>query len=458
MAVLLFWIVYSRFQAGGINAVDFTIYFDRPLFETSRGNWYFVTSTDDPRFENLTHLAVHAYWILLPLSLLYWIHATPMWLLALSVIAVVAGSLHTYRIVRQIGGGGLLALAGALAFLFNDNTARTLNYGFHAEVLYAWFIPWALDAGLRGARASFLAAVVASVLVKEDAIFPLFAVSMALALMRRCERRAADRIVFLGLPTALALLNLAVFYVIAVPRLAPSGAVMYASFWSSHGPTLWQAARSMLAEPGPLIAGALTSGFFSVVLARHFFLPLIGWRWMVGLVPMLVVYGASDNAQLRAFGIYYAIPLVPFLTVAGVQGARALTGLMWPGNQAEPIAALVVMLSALTVGLGYNLRPWKPELKEVRTAVERLGEKPVLVQSGLYPYAGYSTQVKLLAPHNLHEAKRTGAVVLLAPNASPYPFTRGEWECLADGDRLSGTPNGLRAVRLDPGSPDCAER
>ena len=51
--------------------------------------------------------------------------------------------------------------------MLNDNTARTLNYGFHPEVLYAWFIPWMIEAGLGGATLPFLAATLASVLVKE---------------------------------------------------------------------------------------------------------------------------------------------------------------------------------------------------------------------------------------------------------------------------------------------------
>jgi hypothetical protein len=46
-------------------------------------------------------------------------------------------------------------------------------------VLYAWFIPWMIHSALRAAPASFLAATLASVLVKEDAVFPIFAVSVA---------------------------------------------------------------------------------------------------------------------------------------------------------------------------------------------------------------------------------------------------------------------------------------
>jgi hypothetical protein len=46
----------------------------------------------------------------------------------------------------------------------------------------------------------------------------------------------------------------------------------------------------------------------------------------------------------------------------------------------------------------------------------------VLVQSGLYPHAGYDGRVKLLAPHSLDNPWHRGAIVLLAERASPYPF------------------------------------
>jgi hypothetical protein len=205
VGLVLFWLVYSRFQAGGIDAVDFTVYFDRPLYQTSRGRIFFVESTDDPQFAYLTHLAVHAYWILLPLAMLYWLYATPMWLLALSVLAVTVGAIYLFRILRRCGAGGALAAAGALAFVLNGNTARALNYGFHAEILYALFVPMALDAGLRRARLPFVGAVIACVLVKEDAVFPLIGVCAALALTIGSSLTRGERALYLGMPPALAL-------------------------------------------------------------------------------------------------------------------------------------------------------------------------------------------------------------------------------------------------------------
>jgi hypothetical protein len=236
-AVLLFWMVLTLFEGGRINAVDFTVYFDRPLYQTIHGRPLYVETTDDPVFEYRTHLGVHAYWVLLPLSVLYKVHATPLWLLALSAIAAVAGSVYVVRIGRQVGFAGVVSCAAAVAFLLNDNTARTLRYGFHPEVLYAWFVPWLIDAGLRAAKPSYLAATIACVLVKEDAIFPLAAAVITLGIAHPPRPISRDRVFFLGMPLALALANLALFYLYVVPALSPTGGVAYASFWTNYGAT-----------------------------------------------------------------------------------------------------------------------------------------------------------------------------------------------------------------------------
>jgi hypothetical protein len=36
------------------------------------------------------------------------------------------------------------------------------------------------------------------------------------------------------------------------------------------------------------------------MMAQHLFLPLIGWRWALGIVPIVALYGASANEQVGA--------------------------------------------------------------------------------------------------------------------------------------------------------------
>jgi uncharacterized membrane protein len=384
-----------------------------------------------------------------PLSAFYAIYATPQWLLALSVVCVVLGSVYTLRIAQRLGMGGVLAVATALAFLLNDNTARALNYGFHPEVLYAWFIPWVLHAGLTGNRRSFIVAAIACASVKEDAFMPLLAASTALMLARGREMTWADRILFLIVPTGIGLANLWLYYGVVLSRVHDQP--VYGGFWAGYGATPTLALAAMVSHPQRVLHDVMRSGFFSVVMVPHLFMPLIGWRWIIGAIPIISLYGASSNEQLHWFGIYYAIILVPFLVIAASVGASTIAHYLTrePGR-AQWIAALIVLAGALPVGGGYVLRPWRPEISAVPSALGRLtGEPVVLVQSGLYPHAGYEARIKLLTPEALHDARAAGAAVLLAPAISAYSLSQDELASLLRRPSIANMPDGLVAVRVD---------
>jgi uncharacterized membrane protein len=449
--LLLFWYVLTRFQSGQINAVDFTIYFDRPCYQTAQGRPLFVEVSDTPGLSQRSELGDHAYWGMLAVCSLYAVHPSPLWLHAASAIAVVVGAVLVLRILQQLGAAGVLGSAAALAFVLNDNTARALNYGFHPEVLYACLIPWMIYAGLRGARWSFLVATLGAVLVKEDACLPILGVSVALALNRFRAMRPRDRLFFLVLPTALALANLAVYYGYVLPLLTGQARPAYAHFWGNYGDTPAQALVGMLANPGRVARAVMGSGIFRVI-QPHLFLPLVGWRWVLGVLPLVALYGASANDQVRAFGIYYAIVLVPFLAVAAPTGALAVARRLFArAGYAQLAAAGAILSGALLVGIGhrgYSLRPWKPEIAAVPEALARLGdERVVLVQSGLFPHAGYDGRFHLLTPETLDDPRNAGAAVLLAPGIDAYPLRAEDVERLSRRPPVRPMPPGLAAVR-----------
>ena len=451
---LLFWYVWTRFRSGEINAIDFTVYYDRPCFQTVRGRPLFVETSDTPGLSNRSELADHAYWGMLIACAPYALHPSPLWLHALSVIAIVAGSLHVLRISQRLGAGGALAGATALAFVLNDNTARTLNYGFHPEVLYAWFIPWMIDAGLRGARTSFLAAMLASVLVKEDACLPLFAASVALAFNGFRSMTRTNRFLFLVLPTIVALASLGLYYGYVVPMLSGESRPTYAHFWANYGDTPMAALLGMVTHPWRVLKSAMTSGVFKTV-QPHLFLPLVGWRWAIGTLPIVALYGASANEQVRAFAIYYSIVFVPFFVLAASAGALALARrVVANAGHAQLVAAVAVLLGPLLVGSGhrgYSLRPWKTEIAAVPRAVTQLADEPrVLVQSGLFPHAGYDERFQLLTPETLGDPRNAGAVLLLARRIGGYPLLGKEVDRLSALPAARDLPGGLTAVRLTP--------
>ena len=101
-------------------------------------------------------------------------------------------------------------------------------------------------------------------------------------------------------PTAVALLNLAAFYRFVIPALTPDGRVTYAAFWSNYGPTPMQAAAAMASQPLSVVKLTITSGFLSIAMSPHLFLPLNGWKWVVGTAPIVALYGASANPRCAA--------------------------------------------------------------------------------------------------------------------------------------------------------------
>jgi uncharacterized membrane protein len=449
-AATVYWLVLTRFQSGEINGIDFTVYFDRPLFQTIHGKPLFVESAD-PIYAYRSSLGTHAFWSTLPLAIFYAIYPSPQWLLALSAACVVAGAVYVLRIMQRLGAGGVLSVATAAAFVLSDNTARTLNYGFHPEVLYAWFIPWLIDAGLARRRLSFTVAAAACISVKEDAFMPLFAAAVALAFLRGRQMSAGDRLTYLVLPTAAALVNVGVYYKYVVPMYTAGGQPTYAGIWANYGSAPLPALLAMATQPLRVLRDATTSGLFETVIAPHLFLPFIGWHWIVGAAPIMLLYGASGNDQLRAFGIYYAIVLLPFLTIGASIGALAIARRTIPATsafRARWAAAVLVVAGVFAVGSGYNLRPWKTEISHVSDAMRLLDAEPVvLVQSGLYPHAGYESRVKLLSPETLRDPALAGAAVLLAASVDAYPFDTNALEALRQQPPIGRMPAGLVAVR-----------
>ncbi|MEO8360421.1 MAG: DUF2079 domain-containing protein [Vicinamibacteria bacterium] len=448
---VLFWYVMTRFRSGEINAVDFTVYFDRPCFQTTQGRPLFVEASDTPGYSQRSELADHAYWAMLPICSVYAITPSPYWLHALSVLAIVAGAFLILRILQETGAGGVLACATAFAFILNDNTSRAMNYGFHPEVLYACSIPWMILAGLRGQRRSFLLAVLATVLIKEDALLPIFAATVALAFARFRKMSREERGLFLVLPNVLAFANLAVFYSYVVPMLTGKSVPTYQHFWANFGATPTQVVVGMLSDPSRVLTGVIASGIIKVVMP-HLFLPVVGWRWTMGLLPLIALYGASANEQVRGFGIYYALVLVPFLIIGASVGAlNVVRRFVRHEGHAQLVAACLVLGGALFVGgghRGYSVRPWRISTSGVREALTRLpDERTVLIQSGLFPHAGYSEQAVLLTPETLRDPRNADATVLIAIRLSPYPYLRPDLLPLATLPRVAEMPAGIIALR-----------
>jgi hypothetical protein len=284
-------------------------------------------------------------------------------------------------------------------------------------------------------------------------VLPVVAVACGLMLNARASFDRRDRLLFVVLPIVLAVGNLVAYFRLVLPVLTPDGVPTYGGFWSNYGPTTGAAAMEMARQPLRLVRDTVSSGLLRTVLPPHGFLPLVGWRWSLGILPIVVLYSAAAIPQIRAFGIYYAIVLVPFLVLAAASGALWLARkVMRDEPRAHAVAAATVLLAALLAGAtdrGYTLRPWSEQIVAVPSALSTLGAEPVvLVQSGLYPFAGYESRIKLLTPETLADPSHAGAAVLLARAIGGYPFTREQIAELAASPSARHLEHGLTVTRV----------
>ncbi len=439
----------DRWLAAEINAVDFTVFFDRPIQRLATIGELAVEEADSPSFSWRSQFAVHGFWILIPVSWLYHLMESPLWLHALTGLCVAMGAFHLARAAHHLGAGPALAVATGIALAGHDSTARAVNYGFHPELFYLWAIAWMLDAGLAGRRLTFACAVLMAVSVKEDAFMPVTAAAIGLALHRWRAMSWSDRAWFLAAPVLIGGLSLIAFQKLAMRHYLGSETATYAWMWSHWGPTQLQAVLGMLVAPHRVLAEVYTSGIWKV-LTPTLILPLLGWRWCIGIVPVLVLYALSACEPMRTFTVYYGAMAVPFLVLASAAGIIGIAN-CWPDRaSALRNAGAMLLVGSCLIGGGYMLRPIRSETTELAKVLARLdGPTTVHLQGALLPHAGYDRRFQLLNRRTM----QGDGIVVIAPGLNPYPLQREELLRLVQNSTVvAASPSGrVLALRFEGG-------
>jgi uncharacterized membrane protein len=437
LAAVLFWLLYNQFSALEVNAWDFSFYSDRPLGASPAGRLLWCERVGMPM------LGVHCGYLLLAFVPLYLVHATPLWLLLGQSMAIASAAVVLFFVVRKMSGDDVVAGALALAFPLNAATARGVSYVFHLEIFYPlgiFLLAWAL---LARRPWVFVVALVLTLSIKEDAIIPLL--GFAAVAWAKLGRRtwAAGTIVA-------ALAAYAIDTRLVLPHLGGQGTnetMWYSWYWASFGRTPLLALGGMLRSPVEVASRFLRSGAPGVLLSM-LFVPVIGWEWCLAAMPGLLVYGVSDYQALSQLSVYYALPLIPLLFLAlpdGIARAAAWVQRISPSGsvrKSSRLLAMAVLAAAVFVGSPYKVREPRAERDDIGPALAALAPgTPVLLQGALMPHAGYGQGIHVLD----RQAPLDGrAALLIAPTATPYPFSKAELDALVQG--LARDPRYVRAT------------
>jgi uncharacterized membrane protein len=436
MGVFLFLLrlTTSHFFALDVNAWDFSVYYDRPLYRTVHGRFLFSdvlgTST----------LAAHADFIVLLFAPLYVLRPSPYWLVAAHAVILTAGVVAAYAALRTIIDDDVGALLLASAFLLNRYSAKTVQYGFHHEVFYPVAL-FSIIAGFRARRnALLICATIGAVLIKQDAFLPVSGVAVAFMIFST-RRRTAFAILLV------AILAFCLDYLVVMPHFAGTRNPWYGSYWSAWASTPARASLQMATHPLRVAECVSTSGTVRLI-ATLLLSPLIGFEWLAAAAPALIVYSTASLEKLRQFDLYYSMPVLPLLFCAAGAGVTRAAGFVeFPfRRRVKRLACCAVLLAASLSGAGYVIPRNRPERDQVGLFVSRVPKSvPIRIQSSLYPHAGYEDRLLLVVDASIV----VGCAYLIDVESNAYPLSANQLERLAHALRRSGRYTHVRDGALE---------
>jgi hypothetical protein len=415
--MLVFFVIRNRYLGFEVNAWDFSFY-DRSLADPFARGFLFNG------IENRSVLGTHAYFLLLLFLPLYAISPSPYWLLGGQAVLVGLAVIAGFHCLRRVCRDDLATALLCAAFVLNPYTARAVQYAFHPEIFYPACLFLLVYGFLAQRPVLFLLGLFATAAVKEDAVFPLIGLAITSSLYYRRRRWAAAA-------AGVGLILFLVDYYVALPYFSGrEGPPWYSHYWAKYGPTPPAALLGMVSHPLELARDCLRSGLWQLT-GTLALAPFGGYEWLLAVVPMIVPYSAAAGTQLAQLRLYYSLPLLPYVFLAAASGLRRVGSLAGASpaqtRTRSRVGALAVLLISAFVGPGYRLVRRQAADAPSRLARVAVG-RPLLVQGALLPHVAYSRNYSVLQPPVAIDGSHG---FLIAPDVTPYPFSRSELQSLA---------------------------
>jgi uncharacterized membrane protein len=343
---------------------------------------------------------------------LYWIAATPLWLLAAQALALGIGFLALQALLQQVGVDRPWRLTFSFAYVVSTLLWQGALYDFHSSTLAVPFIFIGLTATLRDDRQPLAWSSLAILLIRDD--LGLVVISLALIGFRGSEHRAM-RMVLIAISAAWVLIGQAIGIVVGSPylwhiyygRLGPNGRWVLTHPWLSIPRALRGLLRGDVLKD--VVIWLLPLAFLPLLRPGRL---LLGSLWAVPLLIASPVLGPG-GLYLYHFGAI----LLPFFVLAAAEAATRF------GPKAAQLGrAMVVTFASICF---VALSPFKTWIGDRGHHPGRLDEKAI----GLIPAQAAVTASLGLGPHLAHRAT-------LLP--FPYPFAAQR--------RLPTSPENVRIV------------
>ena len=355
--------------------------FEAILWNTAHGRWL------QQGGEGLSFLHQHASPVLLLLAPVYAAAPHPATLLVLQAVLAAAAAAPLWLLAVHLLEDRRAAHLATLAFVVSRQINYGVMYDFHMEVLYPVLYFGLFLAVARGRGRWFVALLLLTMTVKEDAMVANLGLAAWLATGGRPRWALAA--------AGLSLAGLALAFGVVMPAARPPGAggeYRFLDYWSDYGRTPGGVLRGMLdprMQVRVLLTGAKLGKMFNL-FAAALFLPLAHWRTALFLaVPAASMLFSTNRPVVWGVGIYYGFLIMPLLWAGALANLRRLRA-RGP-RAARASLALAVLLAVVNVAnsrLAVQLRPdyWRvdPRWETARELIARIpAEAPVAAQVDL---------------------------------------------------------------------------
>ena len=346
-AVWMLLMLFSLHRRYGTQTFDMAI-FDQGVWLLSRFEEPFVT------IRGLNLFADHTSYILVLIAPLYWVAAGPQTLMVLSVAALAVGGPLTYAIARRSGLGNMLSVSLATAYLLHPAVGWNVWDIFHPEVLAVPLLLGAYLLALQERWRWMTVALVATLLVKEDAALAVVPLGIFLA-FKFGRKKEGFGIAAFG--SALLAFNMFV----VLPAFSPTGALTNNWRYAQFGPGIGEAIKGMVTKPRLLFSEL----FGSERLTYYFQMlgpapaALFAPEVLLVAVPITAANALSYHVHQYEIRFHYTVYALALVTIAAVSGVARLRR----SFNASP-AGLTAVIVAVAIAGNLMIGPW-PHGREI---------------------------------------------------------------------------------------------
>jgi uncharacterized membrane protein len=447
-----FFIAYSLQKHAAFQTTGFDLgNYDQAMWNTLRGKPLAMTT-----MQNISsRWALHFEPILLLLVPIYAVFSFPQTLLILQTVMVALGAVPIFLLARRNLVSDLAGLVFAIVYLLFPALQAALIFDFHAVAMASTFLSFAL--WFLATRRYRLLAIMALLAMscKEDISLSVLMMGVYVWLAQRQRRWGA---IIIGVSALwFALVNLVV-----IPAASPIGDNIHLTRYNRLGNSMGQLIGNVLLHPLASLGLMFSDGdrlrYWARAMMPVAFTAFLDPLTLLMAVPIMAINTLSSfppNYQLDRF--HYSATIVPFLTVASINGLARLIKFAEPkfkhvraGFLQNALLAMVLLVTlAYQVQFGHTpIGPYfeRPVITEHHHKAEAMlaqipQQAAVAAQNNLIPHLSQRQWIFIL-PKLSHRGKQADYIAL-DMHSGLYPYSSIEAYCDQTSEFLASPDYGL---------------